>query len=182
MTNRHKIALAIAATLLATPLVAADSSGCGTTTVDKPSTSSGKQQKAQLGDTLTLKGTDDKTRMKVKAIKVIDPVSAGEFDQPDHGKRYVGVEVRLRNVGQATYQDSPSNGAHLITSGDEQADSTILSQGPCSSSFASDATIAPGDGRKGCIPFQVPTHARVAKFQFQLDSGFGPQSGEWRVR
>src|SRR5689334_16740973 len=116
-------------------------SSCGTTTKDQPdkssSSGSAKSPRASLGDAITLKGSD--TRMKVTVTRVIDPLPAPEFQEPDHGKRYVGVEVKLRNVGTTTYDDSPSNGATLITSGDRQADSTLLEGGECSAEFASSA-------------------------------------------
>jgi len=157
---------------------------CSTSTKDAPEADSegeGKNPRAKLGDTITLKGTN--VEMKVKPTKVYKQLSVGEFDEPqDSGNRFVGVEVQLTNVGQETYDDSPSNGAVVITSGDEQGASTIVSGGPCAGQFASSAKISPGSKRKGCIPFEVPKGKKVKTFQFSLDSGFGPESGEWSVR
>jgi hypothetical protein len=133
-----------------------------------------------LGDAITLKGTD--TKMKVTVLEVMDPVPAGQFDQPSKGRRYVGIRVKLRNVGAKAYSDSPSNGAKLIMTGDEQAKSTLLAEGDCSSGFASDVTISPGSQEQGCIPFEVKKGKRPKRFQFGLDSGFGPQTGEWSLR
>jgi len=160
-------------------------SGCATTTTqNSPDSSSGgggsKHRVARIGNAITLKGNTN--TMRVRVLKVIDPLPAGQYDQPPAGKRYVGIELTMQNTGQATYNDSPSNGAHILTSTDEQADSTIVSGGPCSGGFASSSTIAAGDKRRGCIPFEVPKGARPRTFQFALDSGFGPQSGEWRLR
>lgn len=158
--------------------------GCApTTTQNSPDSSSGgagKRRVARIGNAITLKGNTN--TMRVRVLKVIDPLPAGQYDKAPAGKRYVGVELTIQNTGQATYNDSPSNGAHILTSTDEQADSTVLSGGPCSSGFASSSTIAAGDRRRGCIPFEVPKGARPRTFQFALDSGFGPQSGEWRLR
>ena len=112
---------------------------------------------------------------------MIDPLPAGEFDTPSTGKRFVGVQMTVRNVGSAPYDDSLGNGSTLITKGDGQADSTIVSEGPCDSSFSSDVKIAPGDTRSGCIPFEVPSGARLRGFQFTPDSGFAGETGEWRV-
>jgi hypothetical protein len=109
-------------------------------------------------------------------------MAGGEFDSPDGHNRYVGVKVALKNVGSTQYDDSPSNGAVLIYGSDEQADTTLLTGGPCSGSFASSAKIAPGARRQGCIPFEVSGHKKVKTFQFTLDSGFGPQAGEWSLR
>lgn len=70
---------------------------------------------ATVGGSITLRGTDDGALMRVTAVGVRDPVSAGDsFIQPDPGNRCVGVRVRLRNVGTANYSDSPSNGASVV--------------------------------------------------------------------
>jgi hypothetical protein len=39
-----------------------------------------------------------------------------------------------------------------------------------------------GARRQGCIPFEVPEGRKAKQFQFTLDSGFGPQAGEWSLR
>lgn len=164
--------------------------GCGTTDVKttpetqgtSDSSSSTPQKAAGVGDTLTLKGQDDGEKMAVTLLGVIDPLSVGEFDSPDKGKRYVGVRIALKNIGTAAYDDSPSNGAALLTRTDEQLDTTIVSGGPCDSPFASSAKIAPGARQQGCIPFEAPRGAKLKTFQFTLASGFGPDAGEWRLR
>ena len=172
-------------------LLSMGASSCSTetkSTADKPSSGgssdggdSGGSTTAKLGDTITLEGTD--TKMAVTVDRVLDPLSVGQFDQPmNKGNRFVGVAMELRNVGDKTYNDSPSNGATLIVSGDQQADATIVSGGECGGSFASSATIAPGSRRVGCIPFEVPGNTQPRTFQFALDSGFGPQSGEWTLK
>lgn len=151
--------------------------GCATTTQSQSDT--GRRQVAKLGDAIRLKGNE--STMRVRVLRVRD-VAGGEFDKPARGKRYVGVELSLQNVGQGTYKDSPLNGAHIVTADDEQADPTLVSGGACGGSFSTDTTIAPGAKRRGCIPFEVPKRGRVKTFQFALDSGFGPQSGEWKLR
>jgi hypothetical protein len=167
--------------LIAVALIGADDSSCSTETKDKPEGGGAKKgQKAKLGDAITLEGTDNK--MRVTVSRVTDPLPAGEFDQAESGNRFVGVQMVLANVGAKTYRDAPSNGAKIVTASDEQADPTILTGGPCSGSFASDTTIAVGAKRTGCIPFEVPQGHKLKTFQFALDSGFGPQSGEWRLR
>lgn len=156
-----------------------------TETTDKPDApggdSGGKRPRARLGDAITLKGTDAK--LKVKVLRVSRNLQVGEFDKPQSPRnRFVGVFVRLTNVGRKTYKDSPSNGAKLITSHDEQADPAIITTGSCSSTFASDVTLSSGSSQQGCIPFEIKRSAKPKTFQFGLDSGFGPQTGEWSLR
>jgi Domain of unknown function (DUF4352) len=139
-----------------------------------------KKRPPTIGTSLMLGG--DSTDVRVKFLGVIDPLPAGEFDTPDAGKRLVGVQVAITNVGDDWYDDSPSNGAALITDSDEQADSTIVTEGPCGGEFSSSAKIAPGSTQQGCIAFEVPAGASLKTFQFTQDSGFGPDTGEWHVQ
>jgi hypothetical protein len=188
---RRILILALAGTF-AVLTMGADSCSTDTKdTADNSSTSSSssgggkskpKAPKAHIGDFITLRGGEKGEKIKVKVNRVIDPLAGGEFDQPSAGKRYVGVEITLKNVGTTTYSDSPSNGAQLIGTNDRQFDSTLLSGGPCGDEFSASAKIAPGDRRVGCIPFEVGKHAKLKKFQFTLSSGFGPDNGEWLLR
>lgn len=133
-----------------------------------------------IGDSRTLTGNEGE-EIEVTPTKVIDPVPAGEDEPLEAGNRFVGVELTLSNVGDADYEDAPSNGAKLITEDDQQADTTTITEGPCSSSFGSDVKIAPGEQRQGCIPFEVPQGSKVKQLQFGLSSGFADQTGDWDI-
>jgi hypothetical protein len=114
--------------------------------------------------------------MKVKLLSLDRSPSVGEYDEPQHGRKFVAVKVRLTNVGNGTYSDSPGNGAKLITNKDEQAETTLVSGGDCESSFVSDTKISPGSAQQGCIPFEIKKNQKPKVFQFSLDSGFGPDN------
>lgn len=185
----HAPLLGISVLLFAFAAMGADS--CSTETKDtagkpnsdgKSSKSGDKPKKAAVGDVITLEGNEDGSKIAVRLLKIVDPVSGGEFDQASKGKRYIGVRVRLSNQGSTTYSDSPSNGASLIMSGDEQADSTLIAGGECSSQFSSSAKISPGTKQSGCLAFEAPKAKKPRRFQFTLDSGFGPATGEWTIR
>lgn len=133
---------------------------------------------ATVGDALQLEGFEG-LRMAITLENVEKGISGGEFDQPPAGTEFVGVNLQLENVGQTTYNDSPSNGATLVDSDDQQYTSTLLTGGQCTGS--EQARVAPGDTRSVCIPFEVPQDANLRLFQFALDSGFSEQGGEWRL-
>jgi len=180
MTRRTALAL------IAFALATQGASSCSSTTVSTPSSggsdtsgAQGTPKTAKIGDTLTLQGTNN--TMKVTVLRVF-PTSGGQIDTPAAGTHYIGVQLRIRNVGSQTYSDAPSNGAHIISSTDEQANSTILGEGECSGGISSSVSIAPGGARAGCIPFEVKNGQRAKQFQLGLDSGFGPQTGQWTVR
>lgn len=143
--------------------------------------SRGKAQTATVGDSLTLEGLEG-LRMKVTVLRVIDPLSGGQFDAPQGGNRFVGVKIRLRNVSDLTYDDSPSNGAQLLDGQGEQAQGGYVIGGQCAGDFPSRAKIAPRAKQQGCLVFEMKKGRNPKLFQFALDSGFADENGEWRLR
>lgn len=131
-------------------------------------------QAAAVGDTLTLEGFEGLT-LDVTLEEIDEDLELGEFDEGD----YVGVRLAMENTGDTAYDDSPSNGATLVTSDDQQITSTILSGGDCSGSES--VRIAAGDTRDVCIPFEAASGTSLRLFQFALDSGFADQTGEWEL-
>jgi hypothetical protein len=143
------------------------------------STTSQEQGAAQVGDTITLHGADSGLVMDVTLMEVIDPAKAQRFFGPGKNKRLVAIRLRVENVGTLPYSDSPSNGAVLIDAADQGYDASILDSaaGPALGS----PKIAPGDARVGLITFEVSKGTKVAGFQLTLDSGFGPETGQWEL-
>jgi len=48
-------------------------------------------------------------------------------------------------------------------------------------SFPATENIAPGATGLGCIVFEVPEKAKITGVQYTLESGMGPQTGQWDV-
>ncbi|MFI8307201.1 DUF4352 domain-containing protein [Streptomyces sp. NPDC085927] len=194
MHARIRITAAVAAAVGALTLTACDT---GSTVVDKPKENaaaqadSGKDAKkeksdspevAKVGDTLTLEGFEEGSKLDVTVVKVADPAeSADEFMEPASGKRFVGVQFQLVNTGEAAYSDSPSNGAQVADSEGQQFDATFgdITAGP---SMASALKLKPGAKGLGWIVFEVPEAAKVDTVQFTMDSGFADKTGEWKLR
>lgn len=136
---------------------------------------------ASVGGSITLQGVDPGLKMKVTVAKVVDQATpAQDFSKPKAGNKFVALEIALENAGQAVYSDSPTNGAMLIDGEGQQFRPTFhdVREGQ---SFGGTATINTGDSRKGVIVFEVPEGAKLAKFQFALNSGFADQKGEWAL-
>lgn len=194
MHARIRTAAAVAAALGALTLAACDT---GSTVVDKPKgeaaapADSGKATEkeksdapevAKVGDTLTLEGFEEGSKLDVTVVKVADPAkSADEFMQPASGKRFVGVQFQLVNTGEAAYSDSPSNGAQVADSEGQQFAATFgdITAGP---SMASSLKLKPGAKGLGWIVFEVPEAAKVDTVQFTMDSGFADKTGEWKLQ
>jgi len=180
--------LAIGGVLAALALASLGAGGCDSTASDTRDKRAGKKskpkkerQKAELGDPITVTGNEGE-RVRVTAVDVLDPVRLGRYEQATKGTRVVGVTVKLSNVGDAAYADSPSNGAALIVSGNEQAQSAFLSSGSCSVDFGASARISPGSEQGGCIAYEVPQGKEPQLFRFALNTGSASQTGEWRLR
>jgi len=135
---------------------------------------------AATGGTLSLQGLDPGLRVDVTVTKVIaNATPANQFLEPKAGNRFVAVELRLVNKGQAVYEDSPSNGAILIDEEGQQY-RPVFAEVREGVSLGS-VTVNSGDSRKGVIVYEMPDGARPAKFQFALNSGFARQKGEWKI-
>ncbi len=68
----------------------------------------------------------------------------------------------------------------MVDSAGQSYQSTVFDVGQCQS-FPGTENIAAGQSGLGCVVFQVPVTAKITKVQFTLDSGFGPQTGQWDV-
>jgi hypothetical protein len=137
--------------------------------------------KGTIGDSITLRGQE--TELEVRVVRVLDPAPAGPADITlDPRARFVGVELRLRNIGAGRYSESPLAGSTLLTGGGGEAEPVNLIGGPCGGDFALHVSLAPGARRAGCVPFEVAGGKRPASFQFGLDSGFAPEVGTWRLK
>lgn len=161
-----------------TPPATAPQATAAATTPPAPTTPSA----AHLGDTITLHGMDDGSKIAVTIVKWAENArGADEFTTPGKGKRFVAAQIRFVNTGTATYDDSPSNGMQVADSEGQRFDSTIadVTAGP---SMASSVTLKPGDKALGWIVFEVPKTSKIVTVQVTLDSGFSDEVGEWAVK
>lgn len=136
---------------------------------------------AKVGDTITLTGTENGSKLDVTVVKVADPAkSSDEFTTPEDGNRWIGVQFRLLNTGTIAYSDSPGNGTQIADSQGQQFTSTFadITAGP---SMASSVNLKPGAKALGWVVFEVPKASKGAVVQFTMDSGFADQTGEWAL-
>ena len=133
----------------------------------------------KIGDEVTLKGLEGE--MKVKMLKIEDPMKAPPTERPRAGRRFVGVTVRFTNPGRQAFKDAPLNGSRLVTNVKKGANPTILLTGKCPSKPGINFRLPAGESKTLCLPFQVKRKAKVTGFQHALNSGFGPDTGKWDV-
>ena len=141
-------------------------------------------KKAGIGSAITLAGNDGGEQASLTLVKVIgsaSPSSSG-FDDAPSGDRYYAAQFRIADTGSAAYSDSPSNGAEAVDSAGQSYDASLLDTVNGCVLFPATENIAPGSSGLGCIVFEVPMSAKIVSVQFTLDSGFGPQTGQWDVK
>ncbi len=153
-----------------------------TTAPSAPASSAAAAKHAGVGSTITLSGFNGGEQMAVTVVKVYSHAQpASEFDGPDPGDRLYAVQFRLRDTGGAAYSDAPSNGAGVTDAKGQSYQSWYGNAAECQS-FPGTENIAPGASGLGCVVFEVPESAVITEVQFTLDSGMGPQTGQWELR
>ncbi|MDA8321024.1 MAG: DUF4352 domain-containing protein [Actinomycetota bacterium] len=136
---------------------------------------------ARVGGTLTITGMSSGEKMAVKLVRVItDAHGSDQFNTPDKGNRFVAVQFQLTDSGSSAYSDSPDNSAAVIDSKGQTYESDISTVAGCQS-FPGSLNIPVGGTRLGCVVFQVPKTAKITGVQFTLDSGMGPDTGQWKA-
>jgi len=137
---------------------------------------------AWIGSAITLSGIDSGEQMAVTVTRVISHASPGdEFTSAPSGDRLYAVQFRLDDTGSAAYSDSPSNGAEVVDSSGQSYQASMIDTASGCTSFPATENVAPGASGLGCIVFEVPEAAKITGVQFTLDSGMGPQTGQWDV-
>lgn len=131
-----------------------------------------------IGDTITLTGTNIGVRLRTTVTGLIDPAQGSP--RPPAGKRYVGVELRLRSTGIAIH-DSPIENALLRYPGGA-ARPAAGAEAPCSHGF--DGTVRITDERpaRGCLLFALPESAEPREFVLALETVPAEAGGRWSVR
>lgn len=145
-------------------------------------TAAKKPAAARTGTAITLAGNSGGEQMSVTVTKVISRAKgADEFTSAPAGDRLYAVQFRLRDTGTGAYSDAPSNGAAVTDSNGQSYQAGLADTAAGCQAFPASENIAPGSAGLGCIVFEVPSKAKITSVQFTLDSGMGPQTGQWDV-
>lgn len=164
--------------------VIASNSGHQVKTAGSPAGTGGKPaaSAARTGTAITLSGNGSGEQMAVTVVKTIGNAKAGNDLIPVPARdRLYAVQFRLSDTGSAAYSDAPSNGAAVTDSRGQSYQAGLADTAEGCQAFSAPENIAPGTTGLGCIVFEVPKSAKITGVQFTLDSGMGPQTGQWKV-
>jgi hypothetical protein len=134
---------------------------------------------AGIGDTITLASLDG-IPVAVTVDAIADPAEAAEFSDPQDGNRLVAVQLTLTNNGTSNYDDSVENMPSIVTPEGFSYGAT-LADVTAGQGFDGSLLLTPQDTRTGWVVFELPSEQPIAKLTLALDSGFGPEAGEWQL-
>ncbi len=127
-----------------------------------------------LGQPASFAGSD--VRATVTAVRIVNPAqAANQYDTPNTGNQYVGVEFKIVNTGTSAFQPSSGSNATLIDTSAHSYSSDYSDLAGCPA-FASSLTLNPGDTADGCVAFQVPIGTTISKVQYTSQSS---GTAEW---
>ncbi len=189
MSERHSGAarLAVGSLALTASVMIAVPAWASATTTTKPkpkattTTTKPKPKAPGIGSTLVVLN-QDKQYEAVQLQAVTDPAQSGDgFSTPDAGKRYVGVTISIHNRSKGTDTGDANNNLTLVGSNNQvyQPDFTTLSG--CTNFASGEYTLTSGTTEVGCVAYQVPTGIKVAKVQYNPNSGFSTNEATWTL-
>ncbi|WP_327351183.1 DUF4352 domain-containing protein [Streptomyces sp. NBC_01304] len=111
----------------------------------------------KVGDTVAADGWE------LKVNEVIDPfVSDNQFTQPEAGKRFVVVDLTVKNT-----QDKARTASSLFTSELRDEEGRAYSRSiVVGVDSAPDGELAPGEQRRGQMAFEVPTASKELRLDY----------------
>ena len=135
----------------------------------------------RIGDSITLRATYYNGPIRVTLLKLVDPArSSYPSIRPRSGHRFVGIWLKLKNLGTRFYDDSPPNGAFVIDTRGHRYQALPASSGTIEPRLS--FGLAPGASGTGVAAFEVPTRARLRTFTLKLDYPSGRDTGVWLLR
>ena len=165
----------LALVLIAGTLVLA---GCG----EAPSAATKHQANPSgaVGSTLAVSDSSG-TKLDVTVEQLIQPASgANKYSQPGAGKSFVGVKLRIKNVGTASYQNNANNETTVTVAGDKALVADYNPIMGCGNFDNGQVSLSVGASKTGCVTFQVSSGQKVAAVRYG-NTVFPGTTAEWSV-
>lgn len=144
------------------------------------SDTSGTSQTTTYGNALTLTDQDGH-KLYITVSKVIPNASPQdpEVDAPSAGDQLVAVQLSIKDLSNATVNDSVGNSMTVYDAAGHSYQSTLNNVSNCQG-FANDSyNLDMGEVNAGCEVFEIPTGDSVVKVKFTPSSGYASDTGVW---
>lgn len=152
--------------------------GCG----QSASTATKGQAKPSGAVGSTLEVTDSSpAKLDVTVERVIEPASgASSYSKPASGKAFVGVKLRVKNIGTKSYENNANNETTIILSNGNASVADYNPIAGCGNFDNGQITLAGGASKTGCVTFQVGGGQTVVAVRYG-STVFPGTTAEWRV-
>ncbi|MEY9964841.1 hypothetical protein ABIA33_002883 [Streptacidiphilus sp. MAP12-16] len=166
------------------PVVSASVPAPAPTSAAAPPATATAPAPATVGDTVTVRATQQGTTVSVTLIKVVNPAHQGQYQvAPQPGKHYLALQFRVTDTGSAVYSDAPVNCVSVFGSTAEQYAPTVISdlaEGALLGS-AGELRLGQHESAVGYVVFEVPDGTKLARILYIPDSGYSTDAAEWTV-
>jgi hypothetical protein len=165
-------------------LLAATATGCGgSSTPKQPAPPASTATSTPAADTTKRAGSSITvpaagTQLKIKVLKVIDPLPAPKQTGPYAGDRVFAIALSVRKVGQQPYAGTPADEGSVQSTGGEGAPNAPFTSGRCAK-LEHSIKLAPGRSASGCLAFDLLPSQNAALFHYSAGAGHPP--AEWHL-
>ncbi len=168
-------------TSLAALVTATALSGCGHTQPTFVATTPHPDASGKVGSTLPVSDSSG-TKLQVAVEQVIDPASGADpYTNAAHGKRFVGIKLRIHNVAPQKYQNNANNETTLTLSNGRRLASDYNPLVGCGNFDNGQVVLNAGQTKTGCVAFQVPNGVHVTKVSYR-NTVFPGTGAQWTSR
>jgi hypothetical protein len=121
--------------------------------------------------------SNDRYEVRVRVLKVRG--SNAPRKQTGQRYRWIGILLRLTNVGKKTFVDRRGDDPVIIDSQKRGFEAVASKRfGPRFTAHK----VRRGSSRTGYVTFRIPSGSKPRLFQFVLDGGFDPAAAQWRLK
>lgn len=140
---------------------------CETETAKRADPSTSEEAPADEAETFRLGDAVELGNFRVTAYKVLDPMKPAEYFEPGKNKKFVAVDLEVENTGG---EPEPFSILLSVTLKDDDNREYVpdLANGG-KTPGAPDGEIAPNDGKRGWVVFEVPKSLDDYRLVFEGD-------------
>lgn len=163
---------------LAAIAVALALAGCGQSASTQ--TKSQANPSGPVGSTLQVSNSGP-AKLEVTVQQVIAPASgANQYSKPASGKAFVGVKLRVKNIGTSSYQNNANNETTIVLSSGKALTADYNPIADCGNFDNGQITLSVGASKTGCVTFQVASGEKVVAVRYG-NTVFPGTTAEWHV-